>query len=390
MRTATDAILRRLRELRERSGLTPAQLEERLILGPGWIERFEAGETLPGLDTLLAILSALGVRLDDLLKGLDLGPLIHNLNYSVYAIPDGEDLVIHFQYSQFDATYRLPHANLEEYEAVIKTLRDGLSRLARAAAVPTDDEPPEERAIKSDAVARAYLQAVRTWPRANPSDLWWFFIYRVFCEPYNHPARFARLDLPQSWKRTGGWALEEVFVRHYGDFLRAHGVQISIVTGAKKTHLVSQLRIADRVEADKIDVFLTGITGGTETCFGVVHVKTSFAERRTDDVPLSRALMASGYASILCTLDAKSLPSINPTNRGELGAVLSAGADLRSAKRKDIEEGYFSACFSYNRNTIPTPPGQKAAARIQVCDFTNPEDAFSRFVLAEWSRFSAR
>lgn len=390
MRTATSAILARLRELREQAGLTPAQLEERLILGPGWIERFESGQTLPGLDTLLAILTELGVRLEDLLRGLDLGPLVHNLNHTVYAVPEGNDLIVHFQYSQFDAQYRLPGANLHQYEAVVKTLRDGLSRLSRAVPTSMDEESAEASAIKSDAVARAYLQAVQSWPHANPSDLWWFLIYRVFCEPFNHPAQFARLDLPQSWKRTGGWALEKVFVRHYGAFLRDNGVNISIVTGPSKTQLVAQLRIADRVEADKIDVFLTGRVKNQDTCFGVVHVKTSFAERRTDDVPLSRALIEKGYTSILCTLDAKSSPSITPVNRGELGAILSQEEDSRSAKRKDIEQdGYFSACFSYNRNTIPTPPGQTVAARIEVCDFTNPNDAFSRFVLAEWSRFRA-
>lgn len=127
---------------------------------------------------------------------------------------------------------------------------------------------------------------------------------------------------------------------------------------------------------------------GKEICFGVVHVKASFAERRTDDVPMSKALVEAGYISPLWTLDCKSTPSPQPFNRGELGPALGKGKDIRSAKRKDIEDdGYFSACFSYNANTIPTPITQKAKARIFVCDFNNPDDAFSNFIISGWKRF---
>lgn len=111
---------------------------------------------------------------------------------------------------------------------------------------------------------------------------------------------------------------------------------------------------------------------------------------RTDDVPMSQALVQAGYCSPLLTMDCKSAPSANPINRGELGIVLGDGADSRSAKRKDVEDdGYFSACFSYNLNTQPTPEAQPAKARIYVCNFNNPDDRFSRFVLAEWQRIRA-
>ena len=56
--------------------------------------------------------------------------------------------------------------------------------------------------------------------------------------------------------------------------------------------------------------------------------------------------------------------------------------------RKDIEDdGYFSACFSYNTNTNPTPPKQKSKARIHVCSFNNPDDAFSKFLIESWRNF---
>ena len=100
------------------------------------------------------------------------------------------------------------------------------------------------------------------WPHINPSDIWWFLIYRAYCDPYNHPAQYARLDFTQSWKRTGGWALEEILIRHYGPFLRERGVNMFIADGPTKARLVRDLTIADRVEADKIDVVLTGEAPG--------------------------------------------------------------------------------------------------------------------------------
>src|SRR5690606_6534554 len=118
-----------------------------------------------------------------------------------------------------------------------------------------------------------------------------------------------------------------------------------------------------RLEHDKVDVVLSGRYDGEERCFGVVHVKASFAERRTDDVPMSAALTRAGYASPLWTMHAKAMPSRHPINKGELGRPLTPGSSTGSAKRKDIElDGYFSACFSYNTNTAPTPPGQTAEA----------------------------
>lgn len=151
--------------------------------------------------------------------------------------------------------------------------------------------------------------------------------------------------------------------------------------------LASQINVDERIESDKIDVFLTGDKADNGSVFfGVVHVKASIAERRTDDVPMSQALSRAGYTSIFWTMDCKSTPSKRPVNRGELGKL----GDSRSAKRKDIEdEGYFTGCFSYNLNTIPSPPSLADEQRIYVCDFTNPDDDFSRFILQRWSDFQA-
>ena len=153
------------------------------------------------------------------------------------------------------------------------------------------------------------------------------------------------------------------------------GVRISIQSKEVIAEHLAGLGLAERLEADKVDVLLTGVDG---SFLGVVHVKASFAERRTDDVPMSRALVEAGYFSPLWTMDCKAAPSATPRNRGELGKALIAGQpDKRSAKRKDIEDdGYFSGCFSYNLNTEPTPIDQATESPIVLCDFNKLDDRF--------------
>lgn len=373
-------LLANLKAIRVTAGISDAALEEKLILGPGWVQRFEQGETIPSIDMLLAILHETGASLDTLLAGLPIAPDAAEVERYIFAEQSGANTIVHFRYSHFDAQYLLQTATVEEFEAVIKTLRDGLARL-----VVVDEQQGE--AIKTEAVATCFLMAVKAWPHVNASDLWWFVVYRAYCDPYNHPARFARLDFTQSWKRTGGWALEQILVRHYGAHLKSHGINLIIANGTDKQAIVRSLTVGVRLEADKIDVVLSGDQNGTTKFFGVVHVKASFAERRTDDVPMSLALVNHGFTSPLWTMDCKSTPSAAPKNRGELGA---ADGDRRSAKRKDIEdEGYFTGCFSYNKNTVASGKAIPVERRVYVCDFTNPDDAFSKFIIQRWREFQS-
>ena len=165
--------------------------------------------------------------------------------------------------------------------------------------------------------------------------------------------------------------------------MRSNGVELSIATGAQKQSIVNSIDVGDRLEADKIDVVVRGRED--QRFFGVVNVKASFAERRTDDVSMSVALKEAGYTSPLWTMDCKSTPAQRPMNRGELGETRGR----RSAKRKDIEDdGYFTGCFSYNSNTTASGTWLPPDNRIYTCDFNNPDDAFSKFIIGRWQRFA--
>ena len=193
-------VLGRVRRLREEAGLSADELEADLLLGPGWVEAFESGRVVPTLDVLLTILGRLGVKPGDVFGDLeasdaDLEP--SSFTRALRAEQDGADLVVRFPYAKFDASHRLEGATLDDFDAVIKALRDGLARLVDT---PVNGDEDETTAIKSDAVATMFLTAMEFWPHANPSDVWWFIVYRAFCDPFNHPAKFARLNLDQSWK----------------------------------------------------------------------------------------------------------------------------------------------------------------------------------------------
>src|SRR5215467_5100556 len=109
------ALLQNLTQLREKAGITPEQLGQQLILGPGWIERFESGESIPSIDMVLAILHAMGADLHALLKDLP-EPEAANVERMIFGEEVAEGIQIHFRYADHNAEYTLPKATLEEFE----------------------------------------------------------------------------------------------------------------------------------------------------------------------------------------------------------------------------------------------------------------------------------
>lgn len=71
---ALDAIGERLREERERSGLSQRKLAQRLGLSPSLISQLESGQTKPSVGTFYSIVTELGVSLDTVIRGEDAPP----------------------------------------------------------------------------------------------------------------------------------------------------------------------------------------------------------------------------------------------------------------------------------------------------------------------------
>ena len=350
-----------LRTLREAQALTQEALAALAGLDRSYVGGVERGERNPTLTAIARLARALQVPPSSLFTGmgddLQVRPPAGNL---VEAVEQADRLVLKFRYDQHDAEYALYGAKRTEYDEVLNTLRRGLA----------------SNASNADAVADAFIQATTVWPDANPSNLWTFIVNRIYCDHSNHPVANSRLNLEQSWKRTSGWALERVVVRHYSQALGHRGVALKIGAKAEKEALLGAID-DPRVVPDKADILVTHGTGPDEELLGVVHVKASIAERRTDDVPMSQALIQAGYLSVFWTMDSKSFPSTRPVNKGEFGDTDGEVSD----KRRDFEEhGHFSACFSYNTNTLPTVD-ENAAAKIFVCNFKDPDDHFSQFLL---------
>lgn len=347
-----------VRRLRQARGFSQEHLAEMAELDRSYVGGIERGERNPALKTIVRLAAALDISPDQFFRKLDTTPLPEN-HLAARQIRRGIQLT--FKYDQYDATYDLDKATISEFEAVIEKLRSGLQTSPR-----------------SDTVASTFLFAMELWPHANPSDIWTFLINRAYCDRNNHPQKNARLNLEQSWKRTSGWALEAILARHYGPFLESNGITLIEKDTQHKRRLLDPLN-DPRLIAEKADFVVTLQSGEREKLLGVIHVKASMAERRTDDVPMSQALIDAGLLSILWTMDVKSMPSATPENSGEFGQTHNQGR--RSEKRKDLEEhGHFSACFSYNRNTLPTPSDYDAKSSIAVCDFRNPDDAFTAFL----------
>ena len=282
---------------REALGMTQEDLSEASGLDRSYIGGVERGERIPTLTAILKIASALRVAPGRLFEGFTGAGKVPDYSGRMTAGSGQNGLAIRFRYDRYDAEYLLPEATIREFDQVLNVLKNGLA----------------SGSTKTDAVANAFRRAVKLWPNANPSDVWTFLVNRAYCDRTNHPEANARLNLEQSWKRTSGWALERVFVGHYREFLLENGITIKVANKSEKSSLLGSLN-ESRIVADKADVLITFDPGQCERLLGVVHVKASLAERRTDDVPMSQALIEQGFISVFWTMDVKSFPGEHPEN----------------------------------------------------------------------------
>lgn len=231
-----------------------------------------------------------------------------------------------------------------------------------------------------DVIQSAFLHVLRNCPEANASDLWHHVVYRLYCTTLG---RYRRQDPKQSWVRAGGEALELVVQEWYTPVLAPYGVRIQALIGNDlKKKALKEMGIEGTVGAAKLDMALYRRNIGAHEwkIFGGVHVKASLAERVSDDVPASRAMMRKNFLSPLWTLDVKSFPPPHGDliNRGELGTPTNP-----SEKRRYVEEhGDFDHCYSANSRSVPSGGPTPSGKRIYRLALHQQPDQFARHVLA--------
>jgi hypothetical protein len=230
------------------------------------------------------------------------------------------------------------------------------------------------------AIAHCFVDAVRMCPQANPSDLWQHVMYRIFIESGKNE---------QSWKRASGQAFEYSFIEIYNPLLEPYGIKMTVMSNSSATNALEAMELTGVIAPSKIDILLEGKRNNEWKIFGVVHAKTSIAERIKDDAPASHVIMEKGYFSVLVTLDSKSFPPPhgNGINYGELGGR-TAGQNRNGAqpKRAYFEvDGDFNFGYSYNLRTPPSSDQTKSGSLIKTLSFSEEQpDSFVSDVLNFW------
>jgi BsaWI restriction endonuclease type 2 len=174
--------------------------------------------------------------------------------------------------------------------------------------------------------------------------------------------------------------------QHYNPIFKQNGIVVRwLYNDALRSSALKEMKIEGEVGGSKLDIALYGTIAGKLIIFGGIHAKLSLAERVSDDVPCSVAMMKRGLSSYLITLDAKSFPPPNGdlVNRGELGTL-----ENPSDKRAYIEShGSFTACFSYNLRTAPSGLKTSSGRRIYSSTFSLKKDPLPGVVLSAWQTF---
>ena len=228
----------------------------------------------------------------------------------------------------------LPGVSKEDYEEVSAMLFQGMASGGKV----------------RDAIANAFELGIDLCPDANHSDIWCHIIYR----------QFLTKAAPQSWVRTSGEGFEVFLCRYYTALLATRGIHLfGLFDKTLRSKVLGEIGLPSSMGSAKLDIVVFGTKEGQRKVIGGIHAKGSLAERITDDAPMSKAMLAKEFWSPLCTLDVKTYPPRDLTNRGELGTP-----DKPSDKRGYIENDVvFSACYSYNQRTVPsdneTPSGKK-------------------------------
>jgi hypothetical protein len=350
---------------RTSKNLSISSIESNMRIATGWINRIESGENCP-LDLIFGYARAIDIDMDNF--GSKLANSIgFNPGWNIVSVNDTRSH-FHFDYAGHPASITIPASE--------SSLRTAINNFVTTL----------NSHRKAIGVATGFIGLVRDLPGVNPAEIWGLIIQRLYTIPYSwEPANLSQGgDLSQSWKRSAGWALEEVVVRRYSAALLLHGITIS-----KDTSDIREFSRHLGINESKPDVVLYSEIEQDEITrknwIGALAVKASVAERRDDDVPWASEVMNAGLIVPYVTMDVKSYPGRAPSVDGEYKENWNGvGEDGRNAKRSDVEDdGVFSGVFSFNTNTIPTHSGYpQPGNRIFSIIWSNQNDELLQFILA--------
>lgn len=373
-------LITELRRFREDAGTTQNDLGNRLSEHQSYIAKVEGLERRLDVIELKDWLTALGYDFHSFLIKVGLVELDDDAEITMaytgdIAVPVAGKVLTHA-----DGVEQILISKGETRKVVLKgiTVDQYLLVEKQVADIFRALNKPKTKLKNRDAIAKALKIAFDELPNLNPSDVYQHIVYRLYIREY-----FAS-NAEQSWKRASGDAMEIFIVEKYTPVLLPHGIKLSALNANKKACVaaLTAMGIQNSVGSAKLDIALYGKYEGEYKIFGGVHCKASLAERVTDDVPCSTAMMAKGYYSYLYTFDSKSFPHIL-FNFGELGR--DGGT---SDKRKYVEEhGHFDFMFSYNTNGTSSPETTNSGKKILVSSLRAEEDPFPNKVIDAWDRF---
>jgi transcriptional regulator with XRE-family HTH domain len=375
-------LIEHLVAVRKRAGITQDALAESLKTEQSTISKVESFDRRIDIIELHDWLAAIGCSHRKFLE--DVGWMSEDVNTSLPAIPvpgKAQSVVEAGSFKGTNIQMAWQGQRRDVFIAGLPTdmylaLEDNISKIYREL---NDGKGGKNR----DAIFQALNLAITQFPDVNPSDIYHHIVYRIYLREYT------KTQADRSWVRAGGEAFELFLQTHYNSRLNPKGIVVKwLLNDASRVAALRQMGIQDQVGGSKLDIALYGQVNGKMVAFGGIHAKASLAERVSDDVPCSVAMMKKGLSSYLVTLDAKSFPP--PTgdlvNRGELGSIVNP-----SDKRAYIEShGSFDACFSYNLRSVPSQAKTQSGRRIYVSTFNSQTDPLPGVVEAAWKKFSQR
>jgi hypothetical protein len=217
---------------------------------------------------------------------------------------------------------------------------------------------PEAVMSNKTAILKAFELGMMRAPGVNPSDLWHHIVYRHYLRIISI-ARPRIADGGQSWRRASGDAFQIFVQDYYNPRLAKHGISLRSLSGAADERAtLSRMGLVGAFRPAKIDL----IAERGSNIIGVLFLKASVAERIMGDSDASSHIMNTGRFTAFVTLDVKSYPPRNYTNRGEFGTPAKP-----SDKRLIVEQsGRYHLCVSYNSRTAPSIPPTSSGRLIVV------------------------